>query len=94
VCHLINIKNSLHALALAFFLTYNFIFSWKIPGLENLENVYSNLYLIAGLINLVVLVAVMWARKKLGAHSHKEIAIGILIGILSPVLLSLLTYGI
>lgn len=94
ILHLINIKISLHSLTIALFITFNFLFAWKIPGMENLENSHANLYLIAGIKNSLILGAVIWARKKLEAHTNKEILIGILIGILSPVLLTLLTYGV
>ena len=94
VLYLMKIKISLHALTVAFFCAFCLIFSWKIPGIEGLENKNSNLYLIFGGINFMVLLAVVWARLKLKAHTNKEIVLGILIGIFSPVLLTLLTYGI
>ena len=94
VFHLLNIKNSLHALTAALFLTFCVIFSWEIPGQESLINNNSHLYLIFGGINLMVLGFVVWARKILKAHSVKEILFGILIGIISPVLLTLLAHGI
>ncbi len=94
VLHLLNFKNSLHVLTVTLFATYCFIFSWKIPGIETMGNPNSSLYLYFGIFNLVVLLGVIWARLSLKAHSIKEILVGIFVGILSPVILTLLTYGI
>ena len=94
IFHLLNIKNSLHALTAAFFTIFCLIFSWRIPGMETMENPNANLYLVFGSLNFIILASVAWARKHLNAHSNKEIIFGILIGILSPILLTLLTYGI
>jgi len=94
IFHLRNFKNSLHALTAAFFATFCFVFAWRIPGMEEVIGNKSNLFLIAGGVNSAILICVVWARLTLKAHTYKEILAGILIGILSPVLLSLLTYGL
>lgn len=94
VLHLLNIKNSLHALNASFFLVYCLIFSWKIPGIESLENTKETLFLIFAGVNFIALIGVIWARLFTKAHTVKEIGYGLLVGILSPVILTLLTYGI
>lgn len=94
VLHLLNIKNSLHALNASFFLVYCLIFSWKIPGIESLENTKETLFLIFAGVNFISLIGVIWARLFTKAHTVKEIGYGLLVGILSPVILTLLTYGI
>jgi len=92
--HLLNHKNSLHALTVTFYMTFGFIFAWKIPGLEIISDISNAWYLGMGIVNFLILCSVVWARIFLKAHTVKEIAFGILIGILSPVILTLLTYGI
>ena len=92
--HLLNIKNSLHALNASFFLVYCLVFSWKIPGIESLENTRTSLFLIFGGVNFIALIGVIWARLYSKAHTIKEIAYGLFVGIISPVILTLLTYGI
>jgi len=94
ISHLLNFKNSLHALTASLFVCYSFIFSWKIPSIENMENNFSNIFIISGVVNLIVLLSIIWSRLYLKAHTYKEIVVGILVGILSPILLTLLTYGI
>jgi len=94
ILHLKNFKNSLHALTIAFFGCFNLIFAWRVPGLENTLHNLNTYFLIAGVINMVLLVLVAWARLYLKAHNTKEIVVGILIGILSPLLLTLLAYGL
>jgi hypothetical protein len=92
--HLLQIKNSLHAMTASFLLTFCLIFSWKIPGIEEVINLKSHYFLMIASFNALLLVALVWSRYKLKAHTIKELAYGILIGIFSPVLLTLLTYGI
>jgi len=92
--HLLNIKNSLHALTVAFYMCFGFIFAWKIPGMEDLIGRSNLWYIGMGVVNFLILCSVVWARIFLKAHTVKEIVFGILIGILSPVVLTLLTYGI
>ncbi len=92
--HLLNIKNSLHTLTASFFLTYCVIFSWEIPSIETMENPMTNMFLIFAGVNFIALIGIIWARYYTKAHSIKEIGFGLLVGILSPVILTLLTYGI
>jgi tetrahydromethanopterin S-methyltransferase subunit F len=94
VLHLVNIKNSLHGLGAAFFVTFNVIFWWKVPGLELSLDHPQQSYFFASATNLIILTAVIWARLSLKAHKNSEMAYGIIIGILSPLLLTLLTYGV
>ena len=94
ILYLSKIKISLHALSVAFFFAFCLIFSWNVPGLSGLENKNSNLFLIFAGLNFIALVAVVWARLNLKAHTKNEIGLGILIGIFSPILLTLLTYAI
>jgi len=92
--HLLNHKNSIHALTVTFYMCFGFIFSWKIPGMEDIIGHSSIWYIGMGIVNFIILCSVVWARIFLKAHTVKEIVFGILIGILSPVVLTLLTYGI
>ena len=77
-----------------FLLAFCLIFSWKIPGIDDMVNLKTTYFLVFSGINAVLLIALIWARLSLKAHTVKEIAIGIFIGILSPVLLTLLSYGL
>lgn len=92
--HIKDIKNSLHTQTACLLATFCFIFSWRIPGLVYLANPNSTGFLIAGVVNVVVMLALIWTKTKLNPPTIKEIATGILVGILSPILLTLLTYGI
>ena len=92
--HLLNVKNSLHSMTATFLLVFSLIFSWKIPGIEDLINLKASYFLALAGLNAIILLTLIWARLILKAHTFKEISYGILIGIFSPILLTLLTYGL
>lgn len=94
VSHLLKLKNSLHALSAAFFATFAAIFLWRIPDLTSVQNNFRVYLLILLTINIMALFLVSWSRLKLKMHSSREVLLGIFIGIISPLILTLLTYGI
>lgn len=94
ILHLRDIKNSLHSLTISMLLSFCFVFAWQVPGFEDIENTTSTRYIIIGIVNLIILVSVVWARLKLKAHTNKEVILGIIVGILSPIILTLLAYGV
>lgn len=92
--HLLNHKNSLHALTVSFFMAFGFLFTQWLPVQGIPVPDQGTWFFGMGFANLAVLAAVIWARLFTGAHTAKEIVMGLAVGIISPVLLTLLTYGI
>ena len=94
VSHFFNLKNSLHALSLSFFVTFYIIFLWQIPGLGELSSFNKNLLYTGAASNFLILIPVSISRIYLKSHDRLEIAAGIFIGIISPIVLTLLSYGL
>jgi len=87
-------SSSLHTLVIALFMCFGFIFSWEVPGINGLANPNYLAYLILGIVNAVILIGAVWAKLFTKTQSVTEVIFGIIIGILSPIVLTLLTYGI
>lgn len=94
IFHFFNFKSSLHVLSPSFFATFFVIFLWKIPGLDTINTLPEKFIYIAIIANLVFLAIVSIARISLKSHTWLEIAAGIFIGIISPLVLTLLSYGL
>ena len=94
IFHFFNFKSSLHVLTPSFFATFFVIFLWKIPGLDSINTLSEKFIYIAIATNLILMLTVSIARIHLKSHTWLEIAAGIFIGIISPLVLTLLSYGL
>lgn len=92
--HFYNVKSSLHTVSLSFFTTFYIIFLWQIPGLNSLETFDKSLFIKAATANFVILIPVSFSRYYLKSHDLTEITAGIFIGIICPIVLTLLSYGL
>ncbi|MCC6722145.1 MAG: hypothetical protein IT243_08070 [Bacteroidia bacterium] len=94
IFHFFNFKNSLHSLSPAFFSSFYIIFLWNIPGLDSLNTFAEHLLNIGIITNLIILIITSFARVMLKKHNWTEIAAGVFIGVICPLLLTLLSNGI
>ena len=92
--NLANNSSSLQTLVIALFMCFGFIFSWEVPGINGLIVTNSTAYLLMGIVNGLLLAGAVWAKLYTKSQSVKEVIFGIIIGIFSPIVLTLLTYGI
>ena len=88
------IRISFYAAALAFYTCFGVIFAWQVPGFETGGAPSRVFFTGMALANLLALILVYFMIKKENKPAPSEYFKGVFIGVLGPVLLSLLNYAI